>query len=116
MLVLSGKSALINLLITRCYLDYDHNVAEVLQEISIFLISFQYDRTAVHIAAERGFSEIVEYLVDKAKVDINVRAKVGFSQYQNCHDAIIKSLYIYIYIYICVCVCACVCVCVYRFF
>ena len=42
----------------------------------IFLHS-QFDRTAVHIAAERGFSDIVEYLVDKVKVDVNFRSKVS---------------------------------------
>ena len=42
--------------------------------------TFQYDRTAVHIAAERGFSDIVEYLVDKVKVDVNFRAKVSLNK------------------------------------
>jgi hypothetical protein len=41
-----------------------------------YFFSFQYDRTAIYIAAERGFSDIVEYLVDKVKVDVNFRAKV----------------------------------------
>ena len=45
---------------------------------------FQHDRTAVHIAAERGFSDIVEYLVDKVKVDVNFRAKVSFIGEELC--------------------------------
>ena len=34
----------------------------------------------MHIAAERGFSDIVEYLVDKVKVDVNFRAKVRVNE------------------------------------
>ena len=52
-------------------------VVDRLKCLNLIFVHSQLDRTAVHIAAERGFSGIVEYLVDKVKVDVNFRSKVS---------------------------------------
>ena len=42
-----------------------------------FPLMFQNDRTPLHLAAQRGHSNIAEFLVDKFKANVNLRTKVS---------------------------------------
>ena len=47
------------------------------RDISTFPLMFQNDRTPLHLAAQRGHSNIAEFLVDKFKANVNLRTKVS---------------------------------------
>ena len=53
-----------------------HEAAHLHLVNSVFALSFN-QRTPLHMAAEGGYIEIVRYLVDEKRADINVENKLG---------------------------------------
>jgi len=59
----------------------------ILCEYHILLHSFQQD-TSLHFAAEKGYYDVVTYLVDKGAADVNIRNYRGVSKIYHCECSV----------------------------
>jgi len=60
----------------------------ILCEHHILLLSFQQD-TSLHFAAEKGYYDVVTYLVDKGAADVNIRnVEWGVSEIYHCECSV----------------------------